>query len=656
MRISSQLLASTSMAIVLTAAAIIVILFATNLSTIANAQQQQQQPSNQTAAIENGTLFQSTVDNFRVQVPEGWIIQDVNNTGFILEAEVLQGYGILAQLCPQEQQRAAPDVGGNGSGSSIFSSICQGSEGDIIHIVRYPNLDARLGFTPEDIISDYNNTANTIISYQIQKLQEVGYSDIRIVNSTDTTINIDISTAASGMIDNDNTNALPAATVPAKLVEMTYRTDFAPNEIRTGQFILTATDATSPNLGMITGYSIFYEGNSAATAEEETTTLSGSLAPIPLPVPVRQVFNSFELIASEETVQAILAALAAQAEQAQQLEQVEQTVTVQTEEVVEEPITPLAGELISNGTEGIAPATFEFDTNIRGGIEPYTINWDFGDGSQESDKESVVHTFDEAGTYTVTATVIDSAGQVGSASMGITVEEPSPPANETEEVIPPTEEPPANETEEVIPEDTTPPVITVPDDITEEATGPDGATVSFEVSAEDDVDGPVDASCDPNSGEIFPIGQTVVTCTAQDFAGNIAEESFTITVEEPPADDDATTEEPSPPSPAAEEEGEEETTCDPSYPDVCISPPQPDLDCPQLSERNFEVLPPDPHGFDPDNDGIGCEGESNQDNTGSDDSDNNSGSDDPAPDDTGSDDSDNNSGSDDPAPEPEQEQ
>jgi HYR domain len=111
--------------------------------------------------------------------------------------------------------------------------------------------------------------------------------------------------------------------------------------------------------------------------------------------------------------------------------------------------------------------------------------------------------------------------------------------------------PTTNETEGVIPEDTTPPVITVPDDITEEATGPDGATVSFEVSAVDDVDGPVDASCDHNSGEIFPIGETVVTCTAEDFAGNAAEESFTIIVEEPPAEEPPAEE---PPANETEEE------------------------------------------------------------------------------------------------------
>ncbi len=47
--------------------------------------------------------------------------------------------------------------------------------------------------------------------------------------------------------------------------------------------------------------------------------------------------------------------------------------------------------------------------------------------------------------------------------------------------------------------------------------------------------------------------------------------------------------------------------CDPSYPDVCIPPPPPDLDCPNVPYRNFRVLPPDTHRFDRDGDGIGCE-------------------------------------------------
>ncbi|MBD1999224.1 excalibur calcium-binding domain-containing protein [Oculatella sp. FACHB-28] len=47
--------------------------------------------------------------------------------------------------------------------------------------------------------------------------------------------------------------------------------------------------------------------------------------------------------------------------------------------------------------------------------------------------------------------------------------------------------------------------------------------------------------------------------------------------------------------------------CDPSYPDVCIAPAPPDLDCADVSATNFRVLQPDPHKFDRDKDGIGCE-------------------------------------------------
>jgi hypothetical protein len=47
--------------------------------------------------------------------------------------------------------------------------------------------------------------------------------------------------------------------------------------------------------------------------------------------------------------------------------------------------------------------------------------------------------------------------------------------------------------------------------------------------------------------------------------------------------------------------------CDPSYPDFCIPFPPPLLNCDQITQKNFTVLSPDPHGFDRDKDGIGCD-------------------------------------------------
>jgi hypothetical protein len=120
---------------------------------------------------------------------------------------------------------------------------------------------------------------------------------MQIVNTTDTTLNL----------TNPQTNET-ITTVPARLVEIAYSTNSAPNETRTGYFISTATNATAPNLGTTKGYTLFYEGNSTTnTAAAEITTAtaaSGSLAPTPLPPVVGQVFDSFELIAAAEVAQA----------------------------------------------------------------------------------------------------------------------------------------------------------------------------------------------------------------------------------------------------------------------------------------------------------------------------------------------------------------
>ena len=390
MGVSYESLVSPALKISLAAVAIAIILLAADI-TITNAQQQQL-TSQQAAITQNPTLFQSARDSFRVQVPQGWIIHDVKNSGFILAAEVLEGYGILAQLCPEGQQ-AQQAAFSNVSSGGANNGSCQQAREELVHIIRYPNLGARLGLTSDDIFAIINRDTipNAILTYQIQKLQEAGYRNIQIVNSTDTAINVDIST---GLNNNNNNNAIAAGTtattiVPAKLVAMTYSTNLAPNETRIGYFILTATAATPRNLGMITGYSIFYEGNSVI----ETVSSGSSVAPPPTPFPAaaRQVFGSFELIAAA-------------------------------------PAEPLRVEITSSDTEGqVAPATFDFEANVTGGTVPYTYSWDFGDGSVESDDdETIDHTFDVAGTYNVDLTVTDSTGRTVSDSILITVE-PAPP-------------------------------------------------------------------------------------------------------------------------------------------------------------------------------------------------------------------------------------
>jgi len=73
------------------------------------------------------------------------------------------------------------------------------------------------------------------------------------------------------------------------------------------------------------------------------------------------------------------------------------------------------------------------------------------------------------------------------------------------------------------------PVIDV-QDITKEASDENGAFVEFFVTAKDDVDGVIPSTCDKNSGVVFPVGITTVTCTASDSADNQGSESFVVTV------------------------------------------------------------------------------------------------------------------------------
>jgi hypothetical protein len=49
------------------------------------------------------------------------------------------------------------------------------------------------------------------------------------------------------------------------------------------------------------------------------------------------------------------------------------------------------------------------------------------------------------------------------------------------------------------------------------------------------------------------------------------------------------------------------SNCDSSYSDFCIPSPPPNLNCPDISQKRFTVSGSDPHGFDRDNDGVGCE-------------------------------------------------
>jgi hypothetical protein len=80
--------------------------------------------------------------------------------------------------------------------------------------------------------------------------------------------------------------------------------------------------------------------------------------------------------------------------------------------------------------------------------------------------------------------------------------------------------------------DMTPPVITCPAPVLVSNDGQCHAVaVTFEnPTVTDDCDHNPTVSCDHQSGDLFPVGTTVVTCTATDAHGNSSTCSFTVTV------------------------------------------------------------------------------------------------------------------------------
>ena len=88
----------------------------------------------------------------------------------------------------------------------------------------------------------------------------------------------------------------------------------------------------------------------------------------------------------------------------------------------------------------------------------------------------------------------------------------------------------------VIPVDTTTPIVIPPPDQKVIATGPSGALVNYPGAlATDDIGVTSGPTCTPSSGTVFPLGATIVTCTAADAANNIGTATFNvIVVPQPP--------------------------------------------------------------------------------------------------------------------------
>ncbi|MFW6130964.1 MAG: DUF4382 domain-containing protein [Atribacterota bacterium] len=72
--------------------------------------------------------------------------------------------------------------------------------------------------------------------------------------------------------------------------------------------------------------------------------------------------------------------------------------------------------------EGIVGEPIEFEGEAKGGEEPYTWLWTFGDGNN-STEQNPQHAYNATGNYTVTLTVTDNEGNIASDTASVEISE-----------------------------------------------------------------------------------------------------------------------------------------------------------------------------------------------------------------------------------------
>ena len=82
--------------------------------------------------------------------------------------------------------------------------------------------------------------------------------------------------------------------------------------------------------------------------------------------------------------------------------------------------------------------------------------------------------------------------------------------------------------------DRTAPALDLPDPVEAFATSADGAVVDYDAGAVDALDPNPQTVCAPAAGSLFAIGDTTVSCTATDAAGNVAAGTFLVSVSADP--------------------------------------------------------------------------------------------------------------------------
>lgn len=206
------------------------------------------------------TIFQSIVDGIRVGVPDGWVVEDVNNTDPSLQqSEQSYGAGSLVELCPQIL--ATPQIGG----TYLCPDVQEGL--DSVSVWRFADLKSRPEFAGLIQRNQSITTTDLVAFYFLFLEEKANFKNIRLLQNIDTTVNV---------IDPQTNETI--ATAPAKYIETTYlESNGIPNEGDIALLVLSNDGNT--------GYVLLPLASLLTAAGE-------------LPPEHKLVFDSFQLVAA----------------------------------------------------------------------------------------------------------------------------------------------------------------------------------------------------------------------------------------------------------------------------------------------------------------------------------------------------------------------
>ena len=229
------------------------------------------------------TSYQSTVDGFRIGVPEGWVVEDTDNTSpTSLYSERQLGLGILAILCPQSQ--ASQDINGS------YSCPSEGTTD--FRIMRFAELKTRPEFANATAVVPNNNNNNRTIAisdfltFVTQFVGKIfGWKNVQIARTSDVTVNV---------IDPQINQTV--ATAPANRVFLTYNlTDESGRDLEAADLDM-AVLSNDTNTGYLIVPTFLQSSVVGTQTPEETGRQIGQL--------IDQMFKSFELLSTPPTTTA----------------------------------------------------------------------------------------------------------------------------------------------------------------------------------------------------------------------------------------------------------------------------------------------------------------------------------------------------------------